>query len=414
MSQEEFSTYRAFVESLFNPIWLRSSTPHRLRAIWQRTDNLAKTEVASFGFFIKQLQAEHKKWLADTARDIRNQTQSPHGLIFEIVTLGSLAARGMNVRPMERHHPGYDAEISGQDGYTLRVSIKNHDISEHEKQFRWESARLANVVRRRVLASGRAWQAVIRSRTHLDVSAFEEISAILRRSPIQSGEIAPHLFPKRGASIQMREIKNSKYLPGSYTCNVTCPRLAYEYTRFHKNINIAIKKFDKHSPRAPGRSNVIFMRVHGSADIEELTNYAREALTRPDCSVDAIMLYQAAIGHNPTTQQIMYYARDVVSPRYTGSSLKFPLQFLSGVAVAKPVSKGLFSVSRNEQLPIDDITTEYSFQRGRLFYRVHGADQSFEFPYSIPGIEQTLVYEHSSGKTYVNQPFLEDEDLFLI
>ncbi|WP_147426771.1 hypothetical protein [Trinickia fusca] len=414
MSQEEFGTYRALVESLFNPIWLRESTPHRLRAIWRRTDKLAKVEVASLGFFIKQLQAEHRKWLADTARDIRNQAQSPHGLIFEIVTLGSLAARGMNVRPMKQHHPGYDAEVSGQDGCTLRVSIKNHDISEQEKQFRFESARLANIVRRRVLASGGGWQAVIRSRTHLDTDAFEEIAATLRRSPIRPGEIAPHLFPRRGASIQMRRILDPKFLPGSYTCNVTCTQTEYERARFQKNINIAIKKLDEYSPRAPGCSNVIFMRVHGSADVEELTRYAREAIARPDCSVDAILLYQAVVGHKRTAQEIMYYACDVVSPRYRGPSLKFPLQFLSGVVVTKPVGRGLFIVSGEEQLPVDDIASEYSYQRGQLFYRLHGTGASFELPDSFPGIEQTLVSEQPGGKVHLSQPFAEDEDLFLL
>ncbi|KVC46785.1 hypothetical protein WI72_31270 [Burkholderia ubonensis] len=159
---------------------------------------------------------------------------------------------------------------------------------------------------------------------------------------------------------------------------------------------------------------MIFMRVHGSADVGELTRYAREAITRPDCSVDAILLYQAVVGHKRTAQQIMYYACDVVSPRYTGPSLKFPLQFLFGVAVTKPVRRSLVSVSRDEQLPIDDITNEYSYQRGRLFYRLHGAGTSFEFPDSFPGIEQTLVSEQPGGKVYFNQPFPEDEDLFLI
>jgi hypothetical protein len=414
MMQEEFNTYRPFIESLFNPEWLRQSSPHRLRTIWRRTDKLAKVEVASLGFFIKQLQAEHRKWLADTARAIRDQAQRPHGPIFEIVTLGSLAARGMNIRPMSKNYPGYDAEVSGQDGHTLRVSIKNHDVSTHEEQFRFESARLANIVRRRVLASGGGWQAVIRSHTHLDTGAFEEIASILRQSPIRSGEIAPHLFRTRGASVQMRKILNPKYLPGSYTCNVSCAQTAHEQNRFQKNINIAIKKLDQYSPRDPGYSNVIFMRVHGSADVEGVSRYAREAISRPGCSVDAILLYQAVVGHQHTAQGITYYTSEVISPHYKGPSLKFPLQFLSGTVVKKPLGRSLSDVSSEDALPVVDITGQYSYQRGQLLYRLHGSDTSFAFPDSLPGIEQKLVSEQPSGTIYFSQPFMEDEDLFLL
>lgn len=415
MTQKEFSAYRDLVESLFNSNWLRQSAPHRLRAIWRRTDKLARIEVASLGFFIKQLQGEHRKWLADTARTIREQTQSPHGLLFEIITLGSLAARGANVRPMRKNHPGYDAEVSEGNGHTLRVSIKNHDISTHEEQFRLQSARLANIVRRRVLASGGGWQAVIRSRTHLDTCAFEEIARILRLSPIRSGEIAPpSLFRKRGASVQMRKLPYPKFMPGSYTCNVSCPQTAYEQDRFQKNINDAIKKFDQHSPRAPGHSNVIFMRVHGSADVEGVSRYAREAISRDSCSVDAILLYQAVLGHKHTTQKITYYTCEVVSPRYTGPSLKFPLMFLSGDVVGKPLGRGLYDVSNEDAPPVDDITGEYSYQRGQLCYKFDGSSSPFMFPDSPPGIEQKLVREHHDGEIHFNQPFVESEDLFLL
>lgn len=415
MTQEEFSTYRALVESLFNPLWLGKSAPHRLRTIWRRTDNLARVEVASLGFFIKQLQTEHKKWLADTARAIREQTQSPHGLLFEIVILGSLAARGMKVRPMKKNHPGYDAEVSGQNGHTLRVSIKNHDVSTHEAQFRFASARLANIVRRRVLASGGGWQAVIRSRTHLDTHAFEEIAGILRRSPILSGEIAPrHLIQKRGASVQMLKIIDPKFLPGSYTCNVSCPQTAYEQDRFQSNINKAIKNLDQYSLRDPGHSNVIFMRVHGSTDVEGVKRYAREAIARPGCSVDAILLYQAVVGHKHSAQGITYYTCEVVSPQYKGPSLKFPLQLLSGTVVNKPLGRELAIVSGKESLAIDDITGEYSYQRGQLRYRFDGAGTSFAYPDSLLGIEQMIISERSNGQIHLVQPFVQDEDLFLL
>jgi hypothetical protein len=414
MTQEEFSTYRALVAALFNPIWLGQSAPHRLRTIWRRTDKLANVEIASLGFFIKQLQPEHRKWLADTARAIRDHSQNSHGPIFEIVTIGSLAARGMNVRPMKKSYPGYDAEVSVRDGYTLRVSIKNHDISTHEEQFRFESARLANIVRRRVLASGGGWQAVIRSRTHLDTHAFEEIGGILRRSPIRSGEIAPQLFPRIGASIQMRKMLNAKFLHGSYTCNVSCMQTAYEQGRFQREINNAIKKFDEHSPRGLGHSNVIFMRVHGSADVEGVSRYAREAIARPDCSVDAILLYQAVVGYKHTVQGITYYTCEVVSPRYKGPSLKFPLQFLSGTLVTAPLGRGLVIVSGKEAFPVDDITGQYSYQRGQLHYRLHGSGTTFPFPDSIPGIEQKLISEQTSGNIQFSQPFVEHEDLFLL
>ncbi len=414
MTHKDFSEYREYVASLFNLIWLEQAGTHRLRKIWRRTDELAKIEVASLGFFIEQLYGQHKKWLTDTARAIRNQTQTAHGLIFEIVTLGSLAARGMNIQPMKKNHPAYDAEVTGQDGNLLRVSIKNHDLSMHEARFRFDSKRLANVVRRRVLASDGAWQAVIRSRTHLDAQAFEEIAGILRRSPIRPGELAPHLFPKRGASIQLRRLLHSIYRPGSYTCNVNCPQAAQEQTRFISNIDKAIQAFNKHSQRGRGHSNVIFMRVHGSADIEGLRRYAQEAISKPECSVDLIMFYQSIIGHNRTKQAITYYACDVVSPRYTGPNFKFPLQFISGEVVTRPLGRTLVDIASSGQLPVDDITGEYSYQQGHLFYR-QNADRTFNNPpYVSAGLKETFVVEQPYGNVHIHRAFLEDEDLFLL
>lgn len=181
--QEEFNIYLLFVGSLFNLVWLGQSSPDRLKALWRRTDKLAKVEVAYLGFFIKRLQTEHKKWLGNTARSIREQAPSPHGSIFQIVTLGSIVARETNVRPMSTNYPGYDAELLSQDEHTFRVSIKNHDVSTHEEQFRSYSARLAKIVRRRVIAFGVGWQAVVRSHTYLDTPSKTNQSAIRRHAP---------------------------------------------------------------------------------------------------------------------------------------------------------------------------------------------------------------------------------------
>lgn len=61
-------------------------------------------------------------------------------------------------------------------------------------------------------------------------------------------------------------------------------------------------------------------------------------------------------------------------------------------------------------VPVDDITGEYSYQRGQLRY---GFGTSFAYPNSISGIEQIILGEKPSSEIQLAQPFVEDEDLLL-
>eukprot|EP00456_Euglypha_rotunda_P060210 TRINITY_DN503_c0_g2_i3.p1 TRINITY_DN503_c0_g2~~TRINITY_DN503_c0_g2_i3.p1 ORF type:complete len:474 (-),score=22.35 TRINITY_DN503_c0_g2_i3:1209-2630(-) len=413
LTEEIVRDHTHAVESLFNPIWLNGAGPHRLRTLWKRSDKLAKIELASLGFFIKQLSPAHRKWLTDNARDIRNQPTGGHGLIFEMIALGSLAARGMPIKPMPKRFPGYDAEVTTPDGRTLRVSVKNHDLSDHEAAFRRGSARLAHLFRRRVLAAGGSWQASVRSATHIGADTWEQIAATFRVEKVRGGQLAPGQLRAKGISVELMQIHKPSLLDESYVFHASCPQHESEQSRYKHKIDQAILNLNKHSPRGNGHSNLVFMRVHASADIPALANYAQQRLAVVGCAVDAIFFYQAAVGYQGDDWTITYSTANALSTHYRGPPLVFPLQFFSGRQVKQTAGHKLYATYGDTREEIVDLSGQYCFMRGHLYWS--GAEGGeFTFPVVGPGIQQTLAYK-VAGKTLLTKIARpDDEELFLL
>lgn len=127
------------VENLFSEIWLKEMSGHRLQILWGRRDSLATTELFFLGKAILKLSTDNRRWLESTARDIKKDAASSHGLITEIITIGALSTDGGLIKPCPQSNPIYDYEIEFETGYKHKVSIKNFDITIHEKAFQKRS-----------------------------------------------------------------------------------------------------------------------------------------------------------------------------------------------------------------------------------------------------------------------------------
>ncbi|WP_227136495.1 hypothetical protein [Kosakonia radicincitans] len=69
----------------------------------------------------------------------KKDSASSHGLITEIITIGSLSTDGGVIKPCPNSNPIYDYEVYFDTGYKYKVSIKNFDITIHEKSFKEKS-----------------------------------------------------------------------------------------------------------------------------------------------------------------------------------------------------------------------------------------------------------------------------------
>lgn len=123
------------VEDLFTEDWLNKNGGHRLQKLWARRDHLSSSELYSFGKAINKLGKKNRTWLESTAREIKKNAQTSHGLITEIITIGSFSIEKGEITPCNKSFPIYDYTVDYNSGYKYKVSIKNFDISVHEKKF---------------------------------------------------------------------------------------------------------------------------------------------------------------------------------------------------------------------------------------------------------------------------------------
>lgn len=123
------------VEDLFTASWLEKKDGHRLQILWARRDTLSTSELYSLGKSILKLSVNSRRWLEANAREIRKDINNSHGLLTEIITIGNLSAKGGTITPCTKSYPLYDYTVDFETGYQYKVSVKNFDISIHEKNF---------------------------------------------------------------------------------------------------------------------------------------------------------------------------------------------------------------------------------------------------------------------------------------
>lgn len=126
----------ALVEDLFGEEWLSTNGGHRLQKLWIRKDMLSSTELFALGRAIEILTPDHSLWLRRVAKDIIRQPKNAHGYLAEIIVCASLSAPDGIVLPASKGNKGFDLTLTMPSQFKYQVSIKNHDLSEHEGVFR--------------------------------------------------------------------------------------------------------------------------------------------------------------------------------------------------------------------------------------------------------------------------------------
>lgn len=401
--------YRAAVGRQFGVQWLESGQQHRLQQLWARRDELALLELATLGHAIEALKS-HDKWLRDAARAARDQTVGGHGHVFEIMMLGGLAAGGSQVQPMPARTAGYDAQITLPDGHVLRASIKNRDLSTHEGAFRKGCQLLDAIARARVAASGGAWSLSAGSLTHMGQRTLQALAQQMSSMPLV-GQGRHHRLLEGEAAIQSAPLRYPGVLPSSYQLVVRSPAHAKEQANSRNRLVKAIDAFALHSPLSERYSNVIFMRVHATADVDALRGLATELLQQPGCVVDAVFFMQPAVAREGANSVISYYMPVVQSTRYTQRSVKLGVMHLGGKQIGRPTALQLMTPYGL----LDDVTGQYVFQRGHLYYPLQMGADPMSLAAPGPGIQTTgVIREPGGAEAHVSVRRAEDEELLVL
>lgn len=225
----------------------------------------------------------------------------------------------MIIHPMSKSHPGYDVEIVHNDRFKLRVSIKNHDISSSERKFQQRSATLRRDILGKLKELSISSQIVIESRVYLDDTEFRQLREVIANiKNIIDGSI--EAIPNK-VVIGFKQFSENgeQFAVGctSDTVIVLCPHHKNEQSRFLKNVAKAEKNIKAHSPRQDDVCNVIMMRLHPSASIENITIYANELLNASDDpGFDAIFLYQPSVIRRGDSSMISHHISFAIGHRY--------------------------------------------------------------------------------------------------
>ncbi|HFU8029829.1 TPA: hypothetical protein ACH7EX_004516, partial [Escherichia coli] len=134
-SPEEVINAIQAVEDLFSLAWLSKQEGHRLQTLWSRLDSLSTSELYRLGKSIINLSVKNKKWLEATAKEIKKDTDSSHGLLTEMIIIGSLSTELGTITPCPKSFKIYDYIVDFGNESRHKVSIKNYDITKHEKDF---------------------------------------------------------------------------------------------------------------------------------------------------------------------------------------------------------------------------------------------------------------------------------------
>lgn len=269
-----------------------------MQILWARRDRLATNELYALGKAIKRLQPMHQQWLVSTAETLKKDPATSHGYITEILTCGSTqGVGGAEVRPAKKGKPGYDFSIWYPSGFRFLVSVKNHDISVHEKAFVEACDQLRSALIERLAMLGKNGRLVVQCADFMTPEIFlacqNYIKVTLRetgQSSLLDGRLTltfSELLNKAGREFAPTKTSNLLIVWGKHHHN--------EQPNFRSKLKAAADNMKKHVPRSDDYARMLFMRVHFTADIEALESIAKEMIEAQwDCGFDFIALTQSA------------------------------------------------------------------------------------------------------------------------
>jgi hypothetical protein len=422
-NQQEVELAKKFIVDAFGADWLESkdNATHPIKRLWNRDDALISIEFVSLGKAIQDLQTIDKKWLDKRIQDIKRNAQTAHGYVFEIMAISMIAMGGMKVKPSKDSTPGIDATIYFDDGFEINASIKNHDISEQERFFR-ERCHLA---RRKALDHlkkiGTSATVNIQNSEALTKKEWEDVEEAIESYRIISATDSVTHTAKGKSTISIYPLDahpgfnefSSDHFSDSFL--VISAQHRNEQLNFKSKVLSGAKNLAKHATASETSSNVIILKVHASADVDGLTQYAKELLDTDSslANISAVILYQTQyVRHSSGQPVVSHHTQTALS---NDSSLDGHAIYMSpmfGVTSERPPNNLLTSASH----PTFDLKGRYVFQAGDHFYMVEDTPngKKASIAYLGPGLHAHSVKIDGNRGILFRGKFPKDENLTVL
>jgi hypothetical protein len=413
LPQTEVENNIALVEAAFGASWLQERPGHhKLQKIWQRRDGLATIELSALGDSIAVLKVDSSKWLEKKIASIKSYSANSHGHVFEVV--GGAMIRRMNdtYRPTTDKTPGVDGVLTTPDDFTINLSLKQHPMSDHESSFQAECQATRSVILKALKANVLAHQVLIEFRESLlrnEWTQLREFAANIRDIPENKLIHTPVSNKVTMVYSRMMPETGKTFAPEyqSDTFMAICPYHVNEQKGFCDKIYGAIANLRKHASAGDRKLNAIFVRVHQSATMNNLVNYASEILADQNI-VDAIVLFQWSVTRRGGDSVITGCVRYAESPRWAAAGQTLKICSPYGRASQEPSHVELTSTN-GTQLRVSD---SYVFQAGDHYFnaKVNGGTLSGEARSPAPGIRAHLVI----GGIVISGNFPHEEELAIL
>lgn len=315
----------AVVEA-FDELWLTGQGVHPLQVLWKRQDALATNELLNFGDALQRYQQKFQSWLNGQIYKIKNgDAGESSGAIFEILALNLFSPAACELKPAPNNQPGYDATLKLEDGSSIFVSVKNHGISSAEREFAKEAKSIDEAFKSSLTSNNlRDLETDIIATRHLSTSDYT-----LMRNDIANcvSDITHHKFGGhierpytifiKGMAAQYGELSR---FASSSGCRILVPLASNEQQNFISKIEVGCSNLFKHTQHATEDDcRMILLRLSKTASIAKCRDWASSYFaSRPETSVDVIVLYQCVITNNQTddTTSLTHFVCPIFGPRF--------------------------------------------------------------------------------------------------
>lgn len=404
------------IERAFNPLWLGVEGNHPIKKLWNRSDRLATVELFVFGAALEKLQRTQPEWLKMTLKKVK--TNMPYiGFITEIITCAQLEVIKGKLEPAGNNQKGYDLVASYEHGAKHFISVKNHDMSEAQKEFNQHSKHVRNLWRHKLKLEKQSLALRVISDRPLSKEDFDHVKRYIQNDiDIWNRE---SVRISEGVTVIVVPLYRSEgSLSKNHTSDmfmVVAPGPASEQLRFERSIVAAAANMKKNIAVDEKAFNVIFMRVHINADLDYLIEVAQEILNKGMSGVDCILFYQPSYCRDSENRSLISNTfKQAVNMRYIQSLDGRPAYTISPAlgSISIESSKLVIKMDGNTSQPLQ--SNMYIFQKGDIYVL---SDKPGEGNMSSPAIgilEHAVLNFQGQEITVTGKIFPLSDDLQIV
>lgn len=393
------------VEDLFSLAWLSKQEGHRLQVLWARRDVLSTSELYSLGKSIINLSVNNRKWLNANAKEIKKDNDSSHGLLSEIIIIGSLSTECGVITPCPKSFKIYDYTVDFETGFRHKVSIKNYDITKHEKDFNKRSETIRAAFKNHLKTRGVSGRLTVL--LEQDILTDELTREICFFIIFKMKDHGFYKFSNGNSGIGFHEINEfdkNKLVSPSDTILIIAKHHFNEQRNIIDKINEANDKLLS-DPDDPKSLKQLVIRLGSSANIQIISDHLTKlADDWENCGFDLYFLFQPQVVSDIEKNSTMITTSikrgvkgffpatsDVKSKLENMKSLK--MEF--GIGAISSEGSPMILMVNDTQTNIS-IKSHYVFQKGDLYLRAEKKRNGYEGSLAkmAPGIITHAVFDN--------------------